>query len=259
MKTSSLAEEGGSERQSIQVISRAASLLRALQDHPDGLSLGELAKRVALPRSTVQRIVDALDREGLVSAASASRGVRLGPALLALAAATRFHLAELARDTLEDIAKACLETVDLSILDHDKAVFIDQVTGSQRLTAVSAVGVAFPLHACANGKAMLAAMSREEFSRVRKQLPLGANTTATIVSLEQLETELDSIRALGVAYDHDEHAEGISAVARAMRSPSGELFAVSIPVPSQRFRKNEKGLTDLLLEHTRRLEEKLRG
>ena len=125
-------QENGSttDRQGIQVIARAAALLRALERRPDGLSLGELAKAIDLPRSTVQRIVDALDNEGFVLAASASSGVRLGPALLALAAATRFHMAEAARDTLEALAKECGETVDLSLVDQDKVVFIDRSTVS---------------------------------------------------------------------------------------------------------------------------------
>lgn len=122
-----------SERQGIQVIARAAALLRALQHRPEGMTLGELSKAVSLPRSTVQRLVDALDSEGFVLAASSTSGVRLGPSLLALAAATRFHIAEVARKTLESLAKETGETVDLSLMDQSKVVFIDQVaehTGS---------------------------------------------------------------------------------------------------------------------------------
>ena len=68
----------------IQVIARAVGVLHKLREHPDGLSLGELAKLLKLPRSTIQRIVAALDDENLVISASPTRGVRLGPALLAL-------------------------------------------------------------------------------------------------------------------------------------------------------------------------------
>ncbi|HMI90042.1 MAG TPA: helix-turn-helix domain-containing protein, partial [Polyangiales bacterium] len=156
-----------SDRAGIQVIARAALVLRALQRYPDGASLGDLAKAVELPRSTVQRIVNALDCEGLVVAASSQTGVRLGPALLGLAASARFGIVELARPTIEALAKATGETVDLSIAGHDKIVFVDQVPGTHRLAAVSAVGVSFALHSCANGKAALAAMDELELSRVR--------------------------------------------------------------------------------------------
>ena len=45
----------------IQVISRAAKILRTLKDHPKGLSLSQISKEVGLARSTVQRIVNSLE------------------------------------------------------------------------------------------------------------------------------------------------------------------------------------------------------
>lgn len=246
-----------SERQGIQVIARAAALLRALERRPDGLSLGELAKAVSLPRSTVQRIVDALDSEGLVLAASASSGVRLGPALLALAAATRFHMAEAARETLEALAKECGETVDLSLIDQDKVVFIDQVSGTHRLTAISAVGVSFPLHSSANGKTLLAALPDDEIAKIKKRVRLTALTPNTITTWAQLELELAEIRRTGVAYDREENSIGICAVSATIRSPSGELAAISIPTPTQRFNSRSTELSEALIRHTGRLQQKL--
>jgi len=246
-----------SGRQGIQVIARAAAMLRALERRPEGLSLGELAKAVSLPRSTVQRIVDALDDEGLVLAASASSGVRLGPALLSLAAATRFHIAEAARETLEALAKECGETVDLSVLDQHKVVFIDQVAGTHRLTAISAVGVSFPLHSSANGKAMLAAMADDDIAKLTRRLRLTAVTPNTITSWDQLEREIEQIRSQGIAFDREENSLGICAVSVAIRSSIGELAAISIPVPTQRFTETEAELTKVLIAHRDRLQKRL--
>jgi IclR family acetate operon transcriptional repressor len=255
----SAAAEAAPDRGGIQVIARAAQVLRALQHHPDGASLGDLAKAVDLPRSTVQRIVDALDAEGFVIAASARGGVRLGPALLGLAAATRFGIEELARPTVEALAKETGETVDLSIASHDKMVFVDQVPGIHRLAAVSAVGVSFPMHGCANGKAVLAAMDELELRRVRTRLRLVATTPNTRTRWEALAAELERIRKSGVAYDREEHSLGISAVAMAFRMPDGQLGALSIPVPTQRFRAALPKLLDALKRHHRRLTRVLHG
>lgn len=252
-----LPDSTASERQGIQVIARMAALLRELQNHPEGISLGQLAKAIDLPRSTVQRIVDALDNEGLVIAASASHGVRLGPALLALAAATKFHIAEVARETLEELSKECGETVDLSISDQNKVVFIDQVSGKQRLTALSAVGVAFPLHASANGKALLAAMSSEELVKVRASLMLKPLTPNTIVSWDELERQLEDIRRTGLAFDLEENSQGICAVATALRDTSGELAAISIPTPAFRFEEQREALSSALLKHAQHLQQRL--
>lgn len=246
-----------SERSGIQVIARAAGVLRALERRPEGMSLGELAKAVSLPRSTVQRIVDALDSEGLVLAASSASGVRLGPALLALAAATRFHIAEAARETLEALAKECGETVDLSLVDQDKVVFIDQVAGTHRLTAVSAIGVSFPLHSSANGKAVLAALPAPALAKLRRRLRLKPVTANTITAWARLDEEIDAVRKRGCAYDREENSYGISAVAVAIRSPSGEIAAISIPAPTQRFVETEERLAKTLLKHAGRLQQRL--
>ena len=50
----------------IQVIARAAAILRACKDGGSALSLAQIAGRVGLARSTVQRIVSALAAEGLL-------------------------------------------------------------------------------------------------------------------------------------------------------------------------------------------------
>jgi DNA-binding IclR family transcriptional regulator len=241
----------------IQVISRAAAILRILQRHPEGLSLGEIGKLVGLPRSTVQRIVDALDQENLLIASSPTMGVRLGPALLSLAAATRFDIADVARGTLEALAKETGETVDLSLLDQDKAVFIDQIAGSHRLVAVSAVGASFPLHSAANGKSMLALLSPQELARLKKRISLGRHTPNTLTTWDALERELAGIRATGIAFDREENSEGICAVAMAFRCRGDEIAALSIPVPTQRFAVREQELIAALPRHCSTLIAKL--
>jgi len=65
------------DKSQVQVIARAATILRALEDENGGLSLGQIAQRVNLARSTVQRIVSALETEKLVIAATPNGRVRL--------------------------------------------------------------------------------------------------------------------------------------------------------------------------------------
>ena len=71
-KTASGSESG------VQVITRAAQLLRALGESHSSLSLSELASRLGLPRSTVHRLVVALEAEHLVGRAGERDGYRLG-------------------------------------------------------------------------------------------------------------------------------------------------------------------------------------
>ena len=84
----------------VQVIARAASVLRALENRPEGLSLGQIAKEVGLARSTVQRIVAALAAEDFVVEAQPGRGVLIGPGLARIAASLGSNSAELLRPHL---------------------------------------------------------------------------------------------------------------------------------------------------------------
>ncbi len=120
-------------KQTIQVISRAFSVLRALEDEPKGLSLGEIAQRVGLARSTVQRIVEALRSEQFLIAASPTAGVRLGPALVRLAASASVEFDAITRPIIAELSQTVGETVDLSVLKGRSAVFTDQIHGSQRI------------------------------------------------------------------------------------------------------------------------------
>jgi len=239
----------------IRVIARAADILRALATHADGLTLREIANQVDLPRSTVQRIVSALDDANLVIAASPTSGVRLGPALISLASSARqFDVAEIARPLLVQLSKDLGETVDFAVFGNDKAVVVDQIAGTHPLVAVSAVGSSLPLHASATGKALLAALTKEDLMSFRKRCRFVPLTSNTITSWERLEQELAEVRRTGIAYDREEYQFGITAVAKTVFGPGGEMGAVSIPVPSERFATMEETLAQTLINRCETLQ-----
>jgi DNA-binding IclR family transcriptional regulator len=244
-----MANEG---RDGIQVIARAAAVLRSLAREPAGLSLAEIAQRVKLPRSTVQRIVAALSREQLLMPASSKAGVKLGPALTQLASSVRVAVEEIARPHMQELARLTDETVDLSCLKGAAAVFLAQIPGNQRLIAVSAIGKEFPLHCTANGKALLTLVPiAERTSLLPARMP--RYTPATITEKHLLEAELNEISRSGVACDLEEHHIGISAVGTAFKDARGHAYALSIPVPSTRFDGKKKLLIKLLKEAAARL------
>lgn len=233
---------GGS---SIQVIARAAAVLRACRERPTGLSLGQIATRVGLPRSTVQRIVQALAAEGLLLAGGGSRAVRIGPQIQALALDNRADVVAIAHPHLKRLSETVGETVDLAMLRHDQMVFIDQIAGAHRLRAVSAVGESFPMHCTANGKAVLALLSDSEICRICER-GLQRFTPATLVAAESLLRQISEIRKSGIAIDAEEHSPGICAFGMAFRDAASGLYAVSIPMPSIRFDAADKPLTQAL-------------
>lgn len=238
-------------RNGIQVIARAASVLRALKGSQTGLSLGQIAERVDLPRSTVQRIVGALQAERLVIASGAGSGIRLGPELHSLAESAHYNIAETIRPLLQDLSRETGETVDLSILRGNILIFIDQITGTQRLRAVSSVGETFPLTTTANGKACLSLMDNDEVERLARAEWARANVKR---DMSDFLKQIAQIRGQDVAFDRDEHTPGISAVGIAFKDWKGDFYGVSIPTPSTRFKEGGASLTAAILQLRRDVE-----
>lgn len=227
----------------VQVISRAAHILNAIAENPAGLSLAQIASLSDLSRSTVHRIVVALCRQDFLRATNS--GYKLGPAFLRLADASRSNFEHLIRPHLLELSHSLRETVDLSELTGNMITFIDQVIAPRRLRAVSGTGVSFPLHCTAPGKAVLAALDDRSLARLLSER-LERFTPSTITDREELEAELRDVRRTGVAFDREEHTLGICAIGSALRAPQGSWYAISIPLPAQRFYGQETRLVDAL-------------
>jgi DNA-binding IclR family transcriptional regulator len=223
------------DRGGIQSIARAASVLRALGHRQDGMSLGEIAGAVGLPRSTVQRLVQALQQERLVEAGGpAGPGVRLGPALAELAGTIRVDVVRVVHPHLQALFDTLHETVDIAQAQGREVQFLDQIVSDRALRAVSRKDSRLSLHWLACGKALLAAMSDADVAHLLGPA-LSPATPSSITSLPALQAELADVRGSGFAYDREESSEGICAIAAGIMTGRGRHYAVSVVVPVQRF------------------------
>ena len=251
-------DSDGGRAPNVQLISRVADILRALEGEPEGLSLAQIATRVGLARSTVHRLTVGLVDEGFVIPASPHGRLRLGPMLARLGAASRRELRDDLRPFLRRLAADVEETVDVAMLAGVEVRFVDQIPGGHRLRAVSSVGAAFPLHCSANGKALLAALPREQADKLLPRT-LQKLTPNTIVSRAALWRELEQVTDSGVAFDREEHTLGISAVGASVSDASSVVAAITIVAPTQRFTGNEQRFVDHLLRVRREVDGFLGG
>jgi DNA-binding IclR family transcriptional regulator len=251
-----LAGKNRLDRSGIRALSRAIEVLRSLENCPEGMSLGEIGKAISLPRSTVQRIVGTLSNEGFLIAASPSAKVQLGPAILQLAANLDFDMKQILRPFLRDLSSDTRETVDVSIQRGGSVVLVDQIIGHRGLVVISAVGDRSPLHCTANGKAILAARSLQD-ARRGLALSLREHGEGPLYEEDRLWRELEAIRSEAVSFDREEYESGVSTISTAFNGPSGGFLAISIRVPTLRFRHAEARLVEKLLDHRRLIVSKL--
>ncbi len=237
----------------VQVLARASEILRLLNSYPTGLTQTDVGERLGLARSTVSRLLMALEAEGFVVSVGPRGRYRLGPELVRLAASARRYAWLDLHPLLVDFSLEIGETVDLSVLENDRAVFVDQVVADNRLRAVSSVGDSFALHASANGKAFLAAMPDVDVRRVLAAR-LEALTENTLTSPQQVREELQRVRDRGgVAFDLEEQSQGVCAVGAVAGTMDHDLLALSIPVPVQRFTGREEELAAAVLDYAIRV------
>ncbi|MGA2295855.1 MAG: IclR family transcriptional regulator [Acidimicrobiales bacterium] len=230
----------------VQVIARVGQIFRALDGEPWGLTLSQLANRLKLPRSTVHRLVGALAAEGLLMNATVAGRVCIGSEFVRIATASRGELRDQVAPLMRRVNEATGETVDCGILDGDQVRVIHVVETHHQLRAVSDIGAVFPLYCTAKGKAILAELDDET---VRTLVPkkFEVFTENTLKNKNELLIELAEIRETGLAYDREEHDSGISTVAIAAKDPFGSVFALSVPVPTQRFALERDEIVQALL------------
>jgi DNA-binding IclR family transcriptional regulator len=230
----------------LQQVARAASVLRALAGHREGLTLSALASATGLPLSSTHRLVAALDEEQLVRWQPRGR-IFLGPFVTQIARAGEPIVGPDVHALMRVLAQRTQETVDLSLLDGDAIRFVAQYEGEWSLRAVSSVGVRFPLHCTGSGKAFLAGMSWSEATALLpRRLPrLTGHTTTQRRALRQ---ELDEVRRTGLGFDREEHHLGICSIGTVVSDMRGTPVAISLVVPADRYAARETELVATLRE-----------
>lgn len=226
-------ERGGN----LQSVNRALRALELIAEAGE-LGVSELGRRLDVHKATASRLVATLAERGMVERDPLTEKFRLGFGLIRLAGAAMasMDLVRSARPILEDLADRTRETVNLGVLSGDAVVYIDQVTGTRSIVAVSWVGRRTPLHATSNGKMLLASLDDRERDRLLAG-PLDRTTPATITDPAKLRVQLGEFRSRGYATTMEELEEGLNAVAAPIRRADGEVVAaLSVSGPAFRMR-----------------------
>ena len=223
-----------------QAIDRAAQLLVSVVEASRPPSVGELAVRAGLPKSTTSRLIAALERQGLVQRLGERGRLHPGPVLLRFATGdSSSALQELAAPSLRRLADASGETINLAVPGHAGVEHLAQEDTGHIVGVGSWVGRSVPYHLAANGKCFLA---------------FGAATSG-----DANPAELERVRARGFATSVDELELGLTALAAPVFGLAGDaIAALSISGPTARLTSDRIALlTPLLIEEATKLAERL--
>jgi DNA-binding IclR family transcriptional regulator len=244
-------------------VDNALLLLRLIGERKV-LRVAEAAELLGVARSTAHRLLSALRHHGFVLQDRPNGAYRPGPVLneIGLSAIGRIDIRRVAHPVLEDLRDQSGETTSLSLLEGRDLRFIDCVESRRTVRVGNRTGVVIPANCTAGGKAILAALSPTELSRRYADQGLSARTTASVVSWDALQQELEEIRRTGYAINMEEGETGICAVAAALRDLTGApLAAVAVVVPAGRMPDlaTAHSLAPLVTEAAKTIEDRLRA
>ncbi|MFC7429985.1 IclR family transcriptional regulator domain-containing protein, partial [Nocardia tengchongensis] len=192
----------------LQSLARGLAVLVSLGSARGGLTLAEAAKATGLPRATVRRAVQTLERLGYATA-EGSRFVLLPRVLeLGYADLSGLSFGEIVQPHLADLVARVHESASVAVLSGDDVVYVARVPTVNIMRVNITVGTRFPAYATAVGKAILAFLPPAD---LREHLPgtLAARTPNTIVTIPDLLADFQPTRQRGYSIDDAENREGI--------------------------------------------------
>lgn len=233
------------QRQGIQSVEIAMTILLALEQGGGPVALSEVARRSGQKASKVHRYLVSLCRAGLASQSPSSGLYDLGPATRRLGAEAlrRTNEVAIASDYAPLLRDDTGHSVNLSVWSDDGPVLVRWDFGAQVLPLNVRVGAILPLLASSAGRVFLALlpgrMTAAALARSRRDIPSLGISDADVHAIE---TE---VRETGVAVTTGGVIPGITSISAPVRTAAdSSLLVVTIVFPREQVSRSE-------LEHAR--------
>jgi len=220
----------------VQSVSRAFGILRALAGVARGLGVTEVADRIGVAKPTAHALLRTLEADQLVSQDHATGKYKLGPALLELGNAYLETHELRARSIVwaDSLANRANEAVWVGVLSGDHVLVVHHAFRPEGAVQILEVGAALPWHACALGKAIVAHLPAEP----RAALTTGSHavlTGRTLTDAGPLREQLDAVLATGYATEDGEAAIGDAGIAAPVFDRDGVVGSIGLVGPVERL------------------------
>ncbi len=213
------------------------------------LRVGEVCRDLALPKSSVSRLLRTMGEAGFLDRAD-DGGYRVGPRAVPLAAMYigRHSMLQAVEAALAELVEAFGFTGFASVLSGRDIVLLRVIQGSHALRYVRDAGTRLPAAQTAMGHVLLARLDDEEVAtRFRG---------AADIDLPRLQAALAAARQRGFVLAGSVLTSGATTIAAALADPiSGEPIALALAYPDIAVDAALKAqITQALLAHSQRLD-----
>ncbi|MGV6849642.1 MAG: IclR family transcriptional regulator [Marinibacterium sp.] len=219
-------------------VGKALDILDTVAAFGRAVRFSEVLEVSPYPKATLYRILQTLTNQGVLAYDEERQVYSPGMRLVRIArhAWNQSSLAPVAAPFIETLANDVNETVHLAQMENSRVVFIEKTTPPTGFQTMAQPGRRSPAHCTGVGKVMLAFMDEGRRAIALGRLTYEPFTPATHSGPETLLPELDRIRADGVAFDREEHEQGIVSIAAPIFGSANRVIgALSVVTSSLRM------------------------
>ena len=216
--------------------------MELLAEHPSGLKLAEITRRLDCPKNSVFRVTMTLLDRGYVSRDSRTKAFRLSRRLLAMGheLLSEKPIVPTAIPHMRRCRDEVKETVLIGTIVDTWCTVLEQVLGRHPFKFSVDLGTRLHLHVSAPGKALLAYLPESERDDLIARLDLVRFNERTITSQRALRAELTSARECGFSLDRGEQLHGIACIGAPVLNQHGyPIAAIWTTGPADRLPEDQ--------------------
>ena len=219
----------------MQAIDRAFTVLRAVASRPGTSTLADVTRKAGLPKSTVLRLLIALEDQGAVQRVGGRYAIGPGLATLSHRGAPVSALKEVARPHLVELAEQLQENVSLTIDDGDATLYIDTAVSESSVMVQDWTGERIPYHASAGGLALMSTWPDDVIAD-HVDAGLVPYTPSTVVTSAGIDGKVQAARTTGVVWTRQEFSDDVNGIGAVILDPDGNAVgALNAYGPDYRF------------------------
>lgn len=249
-----------------QSVLKTIHIFEALANQSEPMKLSELSRRVEIPPCTVLRMLNALMQCGYVyQEEDEPRRYGLTLRFLHIGQLASEHLSvrDIIHPYLHKLSQDTGEATCVAIRDGNVVRYIDVIENRVGTLGVrQTVGGSGKMHCTGSGKLFMMNFTREMLDEMVRQTGLQRRTEHTITDADALFSELALCRERGYATDDEECEMGVRCIAAPMFDMNQNVIAaisISGPVARMTPERIQRDLLPLLLETTKRAQQKVSG
>ena len=234
---------------SVPAVERAFAMLEALDYSKGGMSIADLSRKLAIPRSTAHTIALTLERCGYITRDASQRNCMLSSKayLLGRDAIKPQRIALAAERPMRKLSGQTMLTSHLATLEESQAVYIQKVQGPGLLCVDTYLGKRTNLHCTGVGKVLLAYAPAGFQARMLARGVFARYTRNTVTLASALREELRRVVEKGYALDNQEEELEIRCLAVPVFGPRGDMLA-ALSVSGNMSQLSDEHLPSILFQ-----------